>query len=145
MRTFLLLLYGTGALVGEVLSLKCCDIDFDLGLVQIRTWVAFRIREIPVGKDLLEIMRRYMAWRSRKKYSNPRLFVTKADEAIRSRNANKHFERIRRLAGVARTDGEIQPRMLDLKYTFAVHRITSWIRNGADLNRMLPALAAYTG
>ncbi len=146
MRTFLLLLYGTGALVGEILSLKCCDIDLGLGLVQIRSRVAFRIRQIPLGKDLLEIMRRYMAWRSRKKYSNPLLFVTKADHAIRGRTANQYFERIRRFAGVARTDGAIfQPRMLDLKYTFAVHRITSWIRNGADLNRMLPALAAYMG
>ena len=35
--------------------------------------------------------------------------------------------------------------MHDLRFTFAVHRITSWIRNGADLNRMLPALAAYMG
>jgi hypothetical protein len=35
--------------------------------------------------------------------------------------------------------------MNDLKYTFAVHRITSWIRDGANLNRMLPALAAYMG
>jgi hypothetical protein len=33
----------------------------------------------------------------------------------------------------------------DLRFTFAVHRITSWIRGGADLNRMLPALAAYMG
>jgi hypothetical protein len=35
--------------------------------------------------------------------------------------------------------------MDDLRITFAVHRITSWIRNGANLNRMLPALAAYMG
>jgi integrase/recombinase XerD len=32
-----------------------------------------------------------------------------------------------------------------MRQTFAVHRITSWIRDGADLNRMLPALAAYMG
>jgi integrase/recombinase XerD len=35
--------------------------------------------------------------------------------------------------------------MRDLRSTFAVHRITSWIKEGADLNRMLPALAAYMG
>jgi integrase/recombinase XerD len=39
----------------------------------------------------------------------------------------------------------LQPRVDDLRYTFAVHRITAWIENGADLNRMLPALAAYMG
>jgi hypothetical protein len=40
---------------------------------------------------------------------------------------------------------QYQPRLDDLRCTFAVHRITSWVRNGADLNRMLPALAAYMG
>jgi hypothetical protein len=37
------------------------------------------------------------------------------------------------------------PRLHDLRYTYAVHRITSWIRKDADLNQMLPALAAYMG
>lgn len=35
--------------------------------------------------------------------------------------------------------------MHDLRHTFAVHRITAWFKQGADMNRMLPALAAYVG
>ena len=35
--------------------------------------------------------------------------------------------------------------MYDLRHTFAVHRITAWIKHGADLNRMLPALSVYMG
>lgn len=51
-----------------------------------------------------------------------------------------------RPAGIVRNDQtRYQPRLGDLRFTFAVHRITSWIRNGANLNRMLPALAAYMG
>jgi ribosomal protein S16 len=47
---------------------------------------------------------------------------------------------------VIQNDGDKhQPRLCDLRVTFAVHRITSWIKNGADLNQMLPALAAYMG
>jgi integrase/recombinase XerD len=53
---------------------------------------------------------------------------------------------LRQLATVERHDGVFyQPRMHDLRSTFAVHRITSWIKEKADLNRMLPALAAYMG
>jgi hypothetical protein len=56
------------------------------------------------------------------------------------------FRRIRHVAGFSRNDGSaLQPRMNDLKFTFAVHSITSWIRDGLDLNLMLPALAAYMG
>jgi integrase/recombinase XerD len=50
------------------------------------------------------------------------------------------------MTGVVRNDGTVyRPRMLDLRSTFAVHRISSWIKQGADLNRLLPALAAYMG
>jgi integrase/recombinase XerD len=35
--------------------------------------------------------------------------------------------------------------MHDLRSSFAVHRIASWIKNGADLNRMLTALATHMG
>jgi len=35
--------------------------------------------------------------------------------------------------------------MRDLRFTFAIHRIAAWIKEGADLNRMLPALSANMG
>ncbi len=38
-----------------------------------------------------------------------------------------------------------QPRMRDFRHTFAVHRLSAWIKHGADLNRMIPALSAYMG
>ena len=38
-----------------------------------------------------------------------------------------------------------QPRLHDLRHTFAVHRLTAWIKYGEDLNRMIPALSAYIG
>ena len=37
------------------------------------------------------------------------------------------------------------PRLRDLRWTFAVHQITSWIKKKKDLNQLLPALAAYMG
>ena len=58
----------------------------------------------------------------------------------------KSFERLRRLSGIVRHDGPCyQPRLHDLRATFAVHRLTAWFKQGADLNRMLPALSAYLG
>ena len=42
-------------------------------------------------------------------------------------------------------DNSHEPRMQDLRPTFAVHRLTSWIKQGVDMNRMLPALSAYMG
>jgi integrase/recombinase XerD len=50
------------------------------------------------------------------------------------------------MAGIVRDNSaRCQPRLHDLRHTFSVRRLTAWIKRGADLNRMLPALSAYTG
>ena len=32
-----------------------------------------------------------------------------------------------------------------VRHTFAVHRLTAWYREGADVQRLLPVLATYLG
>jgi hypothetical protein len=55
-----------------------------------------------------------------------------------------NFRKICQMASVCRVDG-VTPKMQDFRPTFAVHRITSWMRTGADMNKHLPALAVYMG
>jgi integrase/recombinase XerD len=33
----------------------------------------------------------------------------------------------------------------DLRHSFAVHRLTSWYRQGADVQKLLPQLSVYLG
>ena len=145
-RTLLLTLYGTGALTGEILRLSREDVALNKGLVTIRGNRFGRSRCIPIGCDLREILRIYLNSKRRRQWKSEYLFVTKCGQPVVARSLNANFQRLRTIAGIARYDGAVyQPRMHDLRSTFAVHRITSWIRNGADLNRMLPALSAYMG
>jgi integrase len=47
---------------------------------------------------------------------------------------------------VRRDDGaRYQPRLHDLRHTFAVHRLTSWYRRNKDVQRLLPQLSVYLG
>ena len=56
------------------------------------------------------------------------------------------FRRIRKKAGVKRIDNvRYQPRLHDLRHTFAVHRLTAWYKEGADVQRLLPVLSVYLG
>lgn len=145
-RTLLLFLYATGALVGEALELLNQDVDLRVGSITIGRQSKTRSRQIPIGVDLREVLQKYLAWRSVKGYKSPHFFITAQDMPITQGLLRSDFQRLRREAGIIRRDGGIyQPRLNDLKFTFAVHRITSWIRSGADLNRMLLALAAYMG
>jgi integrase/recombinase XerD len=146
LRMLVLLLYGTGARIGELLQLTLGDVDLKKRKITIRKGAFDRTRQIPIGADLYDHLRKYLTWRSRRNYLSQHLFVTIRDQPITVAIANKHWQTLRRTAGLTRNDGSrYQPRINDLRLTFAVHRITSWIRNGADLNRMLPALAAYMG
>jgi integrase len=38
-----------------------------------------------------------------------------------------------------------QPRIHDLRHTFAVHRLIAWYREGAEVQRLLPYLSDYLG
>jgi integrase/recombinase XerD len=58
----------------------------------------------------------------------------------------RRFEKLRRLAGIVRHDvASHQPRIHDLRHTFAVHRLTAWYKQGADVQQLLPALSTYLG
>jgi len=146
MCTLILLLYGTGARSGEILNLLIEDVDIERGNILITNKNRNRCRQIPIGADLRDVLRKYLAWRVKKSFQNQMLFVTKIGMPITVDLASKNFRRLRTIANVTRDHAaSYQPCLQDLQCTFAVHRITSWIRNGVDMNRMLPALAAYMG
>ncbi len=146
LRILLLFLYGTGAITGEALRLRREDVDLKRDLVTIRGKRFNRVRRIPIGPDLHKRLRQYVDSASQEKHLGENFFTNRDGNAIEAPILRKSFQRLRRLSGVTRHDGACyQPRMYDLRATFAVHRLTAWFKEGADLNRMLPALSAYLG
>jgi len=74
-------------------------------------------------------------------------FVSRRGVAVTRSGAESAFCRLRGRADIVRYDGNPrhQPRLHDLRVTFAVHRLVSWYRSGADLQRLLPQLSTYLG
>jgi integrase/recombinase XerD len=146
-RTLLLFLYGTGAGLSEAVQLERGDIDFRRRRITFCTSVARCAREIPIGSDLYDILLKYHRMHYQKEARKaPQFFLTKDGSQIKASTASKTFQKVRKKAGVARDDGaRYQPRMQDLRYTFAVHRLTAWFKHGADMGRMTPALSTYMG
>jgi site-specific recombinase XerD len=149
LRTILLLLYGAGLRVSEALSLNCSDIDFGSSVVTIRDSKFFKSRLAPLGGPLVGTLRDYAAWRqANHSASDPRspFFVARNGTRLRYRGLNRAFLRVRDRALIRRGDGaRYQPRMHDLRHTFAVHRLTQWYRQGADVQKLLPHLSVYLG
>jgi len=73
-------------------------------------------------------------------------FASQAGDEIRLHNFEKVFARIRKHAGVLRSTGaRYQPRLHDLRHTFAVHRLIAWYREGSNVQECLPLLSTYLG
>jgi integrase len=148
MRTFILVLYGTGLRLGEASRLTHADANFKQATLLIRETKFGKSRLVPIGKDLVSILRLYrMRHRPGVGYQRPpTLLATKIGMMIRNDHADHEFEWLRKEAGVLRFDSaRYQPRLHDFRHTFAVARLLTWYRQGKDVQRMLPLLSTYLG
>jgi site-specific recombinase XerD len=146
LRAALLTLYATGATSGEVTRLVHENVDLQNGSISFSGNRLQAARSIPIGRGLVRVAQRYVAWKERTGLSSEFFFPRVDGKEISQRTLRDHFERLRITAQiVGRGESSHRPLLRDLRPTFAVHQITSWIRRKEDLNRMLPALAAYMG
>ena len=73
-RTFLLLLYGAGLRSGEARRLTLADVDLDSAVLAVNDTKFYKSRLVPVGADLLGVLRGYAAIRARR----PRIEATQS-------------------------------------------------------------------
>ena len=148
-RVMLLLLYGAGLRLCEALALNRSDYDAAIALVTIRDTKFHKTRLVPLGADLNQALANYVAayHRIETSASERSPFFPGRDGARFTDHAiRKSFRRLRTTAGVQRTDSaRYQPRLHDLRHSFAVHRLTAWYRAGADVQKLLPHLSTYLG
>jgi integrase/recombinase XerD len=147
-RTLLLVLYGTGLRIGEALGLDLADVDLESALLRIRETKFYKTRIVPVGADLTRVLRDYLLERSKVApipADGPFLLTRQGKRPSRA-GAEEAFKQLRRQAKVSRIDGSrYQPRLHDMRHTYAVTRLVRWYREGADVQRLLPQLATYLG
>jgi integrase/recombinase XerD len=149
LRAILLVLYGAGLRRGEALRLTIADVDLPNSILTIRNTKFFKSRLVPISRGLTEALSDYARWRTTAHPSsdaNSPFFVNRRGEAVFRTTIEAGFNRLRRYADVRRSDGvRFQPRMHDLRHSFAVHRLTEWYREGADVQRLIYHLSVYLG
>ncbi len=145
----LLLLYGTGLRLSEALSLTMKDVDLSQNVLTIKQSKFYKGRLVPFSDQLASILNEYLSWRNKRgfpKEGDSSFFYGRHNKSLNLATVESAFERIREKAGICRTDGaKYQPRLHDLRHTFAVHRLTSWYQQNADVQHLLPALSVYMG
>ena len=147
-RMLILLLYGTGLRISEALSLTLANVDLPVGMLTIQESKVYKTRLVPMSPALTSALGTYVAQRAKEHPTklDAALFLTRTSTPLLRHTAENIFSRLRVRAGVLRHDGgRFQPRLHDLRHTAVVHRLVSWYRQGADVQRLLPQLATYLG
>jgi site-specific recombinase XerD len=148
-RTIILLLYGAGLRVGEALALNLSDVDLSGAMLTVRLSKFFKSRLVPLGTQLTQALAAYANWRQSSHSptgSGSPFFIGRTGNRIIYITLEGTFKRLRAHAGIHRTDGgRYQPRMHDLRHTFAVHRLITWYHQGVEVQQLLPHLSIYLG
>jgi integrase/recombinase XerD len=145
-RALLLVLYGTGMRLGEALGLLVADVDLTQDIIRIRETKFYKSRLVPIGRDMHRIVEEYLGSPNRTNEAYRPLFQSKSRERIKRAIAQRSFRRLRQMSKVMRYDASpFQPRIHDLRHTFAVHRVIEWYRLGGDVQKLLPSLSTYLG
>jgi len=146
LRTLMVFLYGTGMRVGEALRLRMVDVDLDSGVITVRRTKFYKSRLVPLGADVVQVLRKYLATPGRWNQHYRPFFQSLQHKRLGHSTVDANYRRLCILAGVRRSDASArQPRLHDLRHTFAVHRLTEWYRTGANVQLLLPALSTYLG
>jgi integrase len=149
--TLIGLLAATGLRPGEALALDVFDVDLENGILAIRQTKFGKSRFVPIDDSTCAALARYAKRRDevRPDRQTKAFLVSERGTRCHGCAARRTFAAVSCAIGL-RTPTESRrnrrdPRLQDLRHTFATRRLVEWYRAGLDVERELPKLATYLG
>jgi len=135
----------TGLRLSEAIALDRADADLGDGLLTIRGTKSGRDRLVPLHPTVTSALAGYARRRDqlRSDLATTRFFVSAVGKPVLERLADRAFAQLTERLGLRTADR--QPRIHDLRHTFAVRQLLAWHRDGQDVNAKMPVLSAYLG
>ncbi|MHA7271552.1 tyrosine-type recombinase/integrase [Arthrobacter sp. HLT1-20] len=138
------LLAATGLCIGEALALDRDMADLQAGVLLISRGKGHDPRLVPLHSTATAALERYAHWRNDQHHDRRSAFFTDPDgDRLKYMTVRDAWVQASTAAGL-RTALQ-QPRMHDLRHTFAVNTLLGWYRDGADVAAKMPALSIYLG
>lgn len=148
-REILVLTYVLGLRIHETMNLQIKDLDMENNIVTIDDSKFYKTRIEPFNGMVRHELELFLEWRIKNHMpveSESYLFLDSKGKPMSLGSFNDIFRRVCKKAGISRSDGAIyQPRIHDLRHTFAVNRLTAWYKAGEDVQKLLPVLSTYMG
>ncbi len=145
------LIAATGLRIGEALGLADVDVDLAAGVLTVRGAKFGKSRLVPVHPSVIAPLSAYRATRMKQVANTAQsLFFVGSRGALLGkplgdRQVHRIFTQLRKQLGWVDRGGHGQPRIHDLRHSFAVRRLTLWHEQDIDLNQRMLALSTYMG
>ena len=145
------LIASAGLRISEALGLADLDVDLDGGVLTVRQTKFGKSRLVPLHPSVVGPLAAYRALRRKHVRPTPRttFFIgsrgVRRGEPLGDRQAHRMFAQLREQLGWVDRGGHGQPRVHDLRHSFAVRRLILWHEQGADLDQRMLALSTYMG
>ena len=143
-------LYSTGVRIGEALSIRNKDVDFERGRIVLTNTKNNMERFIPLNASLLAVLRQYREYRDKMPLPGVSaaegfFFVSPLGKPLVSCTVYKQFKKVLKECSIPHSGEHKGPRVHDIRHTCAVHSLMNMIKNGVDIYCALPVLSVFLG
>lgn len=138
------LMYCCGLRPAEARKLRVSDVDLEIGRLNIMESKKHGSRIVMMAEDVTQMLSDCSAIVASVMPEREPFFPNSEGGFYGKRGLEKTFRQVLKKAAITGT-GRRSPRLYDFRHTFATHRLYRWMREGKDLNAMLPYLSAYMG
>lgn len=144
------LLYSTGMRIGEALSIKNKDVNFNNHTIKLNITKNSHERICPINQSLEKVLRQYLDYRDKlncKKLNMPdgNFFVGINGQPTTKSSVRYRFYKILKSLGIHDSINGGMPRIHDLRHTACVHAMKKLVDNGKDLYCHVGVLSAFLG
>ena len=145
------LIASAGLRVSEALSLLDTDVDLSDGTLMVRQTKFAKSRLLPLHPSTVEVLVRYRQLRSRQVQTTadtPFFVGTQGDrlgQPLGDRQVHRIFIELRDQLGWVDRGAHGNPRIHDLRHSFAVRRLMLWHEQGIDVDQAMLTLSTYLG
>lgn len=145
-QTLIGLLAVTGMRAGEAIRANLTDLDLDVGTLTVRGTKFGKSRLLPLHTSVVDELRVYLTLRASVALpGTTALLVSVAGTGLTYSNAQTVFKKLTVQAGITPRSTAWQPRMHDLRHSFAVNTLLDAYRTGGDVGERIPLLSTYLG
>lgn len=141
------LLAVTGMRISEVIALSRDSFDACDAIIKVSKSKFQKSRYLPLHKSTVRVLQDYIRYRDRCE-SIPKtssFLIDHAGHSLKGYKIRRVFHKLLKEAGIKKGINSRNPRIIDLRHSFAVKHLVQWYERRVSIDQQMPLLSTYLG